>query len=1308
MKHLPVIFYASALFFLGACNELKEYKSGGIGSINGGDIGDVTTLVTISGKVMSSATFHRFESQALGAEGLSAFGSALHAMSNSAYEPSPLIISSAAVSSNDCAGAVWTMSYVGSGGATVKSGAAATDGSFDVPSVPMGKEGLIIFNCSGMSQKCLVKGGDISVSCNTIADGVVGALEASLGKALTSTDFAEKSLAKVATSIVESSNTDTADAETLKSAVNSCRGLTDEAAKKTCYQNSLMASSQSATLEVAKTLAKNWDVRSLFNFVIGAAGLKIEVDNFIYTDLGDVVDASLGTDFVTETKILMEDLITNPDYINGDSTKGEQTFKIDCSVRYNKYQNGGVTNYKPSLETVNGKSIPSCKNISALTTLTGLSATDPKLVTFLSQIDTAQDKDMVQIGLPGDNDGDGIINNGEILYTGSDACQSWDLKGNFCLQIPTLLISSRMVEANRNDIIGEYSYTSNSERSISLLRPLNDVNIKAGQLVAYTSGLAPTDPLFQCFQMTGGSPVIGTSQTCKTYLQSQFSPLKKEFGGLIGAYMYLTNPSIYGTISSKLSLRDIHRVFSKSDFLSQFLVLNSQSKFANIKMTVSFDGNTWDQWIPPFVYVDTIELDDLFQYANNPTPPLYNPSNLPVSLSRGSLVDKFDLTFQDFSTIPTIPQIQSSVQYSSHHEPWNPMGSKLYDIPGLIIGGVKYPIYCKMSNRKRLDNSSNPLPMVKELNLSSKIECLANPVAAGVTTTATAGLYTTPSTFEYPFVMQQRGFQGDSKGQLFTLIEQKTGQSLRIGGSEIMILEGHAGNSNVLSPGSCPAGFSEPANSSDAPIIRANYNYGSGSGSRSEIITAYCLNMSSLLQNDSSTQPYRGGEVSVTTQGGSFKQTLAGGRLTTNNDFNLKSVCLFSTTLTFNFDSGLGRNMVTSSGLPPPINTTYTIGSSSDNSFITALNDPSDDIDFCDQTHSGTTKYYLTPAWTSTPYDSTTSARNDYPFGLTKVSDSSIVNNIYISLGAIEGNYSSPGTLKIANSTGRTWFFNIKLFNQKHNPKFDPFCDDLNNDGVCNCNILSTSNPKPISEACNLGDTPTEPTISNAPYWPNDPQIIKYQQFFHDFGGLAGIQLKWDHDASASTAAVPLDQNYFMNQQIYIRLEEVLQCQYLKTGETTFRRPTQIIHQNLANLNFPGCPNASGVIDSVTSWTVDGPANGGGPVRMINPKPMKNAYDVAYPKKFMTLLNYATKSIGQGVTIDPDEDLFSFDEALALIEMRKMLTPGINTISASAPMGNIENPSLIYYQMNQGVEEPQDQISALFFGLTKPVVLAAP
>ena len=111
---------------------------------------------------------------------------------------------------------------------------------------------------------------------------------------------------------------------------------------------------------------------------------------------------------------------------------------------------------------------------------------------------------------------------------------------------------------------------------------------------------------------------------------------------------------------------------------------------------------------------------------------------------------------------------------------------------------------------------------------------------------------------------------------------------------------------------------------------------------------------------------------------------------------------------------------------------------------------------------------------------------------------------------------------------------------------------------------------------------------------------------------------------------------------------------------------------------------------------------------MINPKPMKNAYDVAYPKKFMTLLNYATKSIGQGVTIDPDEDLFSFDEALALIEMRKMLPPGINTISASDPMGNIKNPSLIYYQMNQGVEEPQDQISALFFGLTKPVVLAAP
>ena len=55
---------------------------------------------------------------------------------------------------------------------------------------------------------------------------------------------------------------------------------------------------------------------------------------------------------------------------------------------------------------------------------------------------------------------------------------------------------------------------------------------------------------------------------------------------------------------------------------------------------------------------------------------------------------------------------------------------------------------------------------------------------------------------------------------------------------------------------------------------------------------------------------------------------------------------------------------------------------------------------------------------------------------------------------------------------------------------------------------------------------------------------------------------------------------------------------------------------------------------------------------MVNPVPMNNTYAIARPNAIINLINYATKTVGQGVAIDANAQVFTFDEALALVALR--------------------------------------------------------
>jgi hypothetical protein len=115
---------------------------------------------------------------------------------------------------------------------------------------------------------------------------------------------------------------------------------------------------------------------------------------------------------------------------------------------------------------------------------------------------------------------------------------------------------------------------------------------------------------------------------------------------------------------------------------------------------------------------------------------------------------------------------------------------------------------------------------------------------------------------------------------------------------------------------------------------------------------------------------------------------------------------------------------------------------------------------------------------------------------------------------------------------------------------------------------------------------------------------------------------------------------------------QAFKCQYKATGEAAARTPKQFDNMHPYSLHHSGCPDASGLIALPSACSQSGCTAGGGPVRLVNPRPMNNTYAINRPNMLIKMMNYATKSTGQGVTLDPAVATFSFDEALALVALR--------------------------------------------------------
>ena len=103
---------------------------------------------------------------------------------------------------------------------------------------------------------------------------------------------------------------------------------------------------------------------------------------------------------------------------------------------------------------------------------------------------------------------------------------------------------------------------------------------------------------------------------------------------------------------------------------------------------------------------------------------------------------------------------------------------------------------------------------------------------------------------------------------------------------------------------------------------------------------------------------------------------------------------------------------------------------------------------------------------------------------------------------------------------------------------------------------------------------------------------------------------------------------------------------------------------------------------------------------MINAQSMQNAYDVERPNTVIKLAAYASKTVGQGMEINPTVKKFTFDEALALIALRYELHPNEIKIYENGLRTNRYKP---VFRQVRGRDKGLDLMGAVLKGVTRPL-----
>lgn len=1175
--------------------------SGCSGSSSNGGGGGSTTYAAISGSVTSSVSSRR----------------------NRGAKKRP----------NTCASAACSTIVVGTGAAGPDC-SVDSNGDFTLSSVPVGEQLEATFACTGGNQTCLIMSGDSGVTCDPVADAVIKAFLAEMGISnMGDASLAHANIAQIAHSIEQAAKTGTSAADTFLDSVSGCSSAS-------CYLNAIKASPFFGPFRLMKTMVNGWDVESIYTLLTDVMGYQINLDSITYTSFGTRLDTWLGTDFIARTRTFTKNMLDDQT-ANGNS----YVTQIVCSFNYSKYNGGGQIYYNPELATVNGiANTPSCKQAntsSGALTQNGLS---PSQVTAINNAIDADAHSAIQLG--------------------STSCSGPYDSNYFCAWPPQMVIKSKASEVNRNDPLGTNNNSFIQSENVSM------INVFQIVMDTLTNATIPNDTTVgpnlgtPCMVMPmNGAPTVNDDTFCNNWFSSLFTAdVKHGFAGVMGLYMALKNNSLGS--NNLMSLNDIYTMFSSAGFFGTKLT-NQSSFIWGIQYNQNGGGTNWiaallNNPTPSAAYSGNYTLDPAFA-APNSSPITYTAAAALYNASTYGYNDSFKI----FENIPTAEAVKGYVFKSSYHVDYNPTGNSTYWAAGGKVtpagntgGATADPIFCKMSN------TSGPVEVDMANNPNITITC-SDAATLGVSVDANGNL-TIPDGFAYPYTLAQWGYQGDSRGSLFVLIDRKTGFQIRPNGREQYVYQQSPGNLNNVCDG---------AHGDVNTVVQTTMSMGNGNTMVDQLITAYCMDMSAFSTTNQ-LGFYWGGNKQISSGNPFCPSCTMGvsvvGGLNTNiaNNWVTSPVCAFAATdsLTVANDvatSGAGGVVINGSGK------------------ITNLGDII--IDYCSVSHGGTTAYNLIAVngWgatsTATLYaqflPQTTGAKvlqwsafpstggynpTDYFLAV----DAATLNN------AFQATYSKVDhSYRVAPTAPPTQIQGISLANPSWQTKFDPYCDSVEGDGQCHCKDAD-NNPKSGND-CTLEDTPTDPTMSSSPYWiPYGEAPTKELAFFAAFGGKSGSQLVDNSNVPMSWSSSDwTGSGGSAFNAIHVNTQQAFVCKYLKTGETTYRRPTMM--SNAWSHNQAGCPDVTGTINAYScnndcQFPIGATAaTGGGPMRVVNPVPMNNAYAVLTPNAAVKLVNYATKDIGQGISVNPTEKLFTFDTALALTSFRKMFPlTGIHVTSS--------------------------------------------
>jgi hypothetical protein len=550
---------------------------------------------------------------------------------------------------------------------------------------------------------------------------------------------------------------------------------------------------------------------------------------------------------------------------------------------------------------------------------------------------------------------------------------------------------------------------------------------------------------------------------------------------------------------------------------------------------------------------------------------------------------------KDFEAIPAMSEIKDWIFKAAHYKPYNVAGPKTFHVSGnddasSDNGQAEYPIMCKITN---------PNAVGDFVAGSSELQC----VKASGTTWNSEGSPTNTATYASYYALQERG-GGSSGGQsdrYYALINLNNGTEYTLNGRQFRV---RAILTNLI-PSDTPTIDGRTLQSKTVEFCDTRETDGVQQVNCWKEVLSYVAVNFPVSWYRSMYYPYTwnvpiqyqywdSNTDTVVQQ--TWEMPIAMTDNGTASDFSDDwAVCVTS-----------GAVDVTSDDVSK-VRTSLSI-------------DASNDLTDCFNTGGSDHFYYLSPRWgaDSTSDQNYNLVRDD---GIWMWSDATSDYSLAAFSAVQTALTDVSANADLGPVDPESWLGWFKIANLGYNAKFDPYCDDIDSNGKCNCTDTDDD------DQCTLADTYTEPTLSERPYWDGDASADEIKAFLKRCGGKSGANLQ--------SCLVDGDQNF------NIDWTTVMEC------ETSTKTVSWVDLPGMALGSDPNDNYGYGCGSSTTNFM--------GKVRLKKLIKRKNAYDVERPNKMLRLISTATGSSGTGVSITHNQEVFSFQEALALAYLRLVM-----------------------------------------------------